>query len=175
VDPAINILWLGLVGPGVRRGGVDATTWSDETDIRPTMLALLGLTDDYSHQGRVLAEEFTLGALPPGIAASSVGGFTSLARLYKQINAPVGQLGLDSLVISTKALASGSASDDSTFTQLESEIATITAQRDALAQQMNDVLEEAAFNNHRITDREAAPLMQQARRLLDQVHFLSKH
>jgi hypothetical protein len=56
VAPEINGTWLGIVGPGVKKSGIADTVWSDHTDIRPTMLALLGLTDDYEHQGRVISE-----------------------------------------------------------------------------------------------------------------------
>src|ERR1017187_9448302 len=56
VSPQINTTWLGLVGPGVARGGVDGSTWSDHTDIQPTMMNLLGLRDDYTPDGRVLVE-----------------------------------------------------------------------------------------------------------------------
>lgn len=38
-----------------------------------------------------------------------------LAQVYKQINAPVGQLGLDSLKVSTKAIESNDA-NDATYT-----------------------------------------------------------
>jgi len=41
VQPDISTTWLGLAGPGVQHNGVDSSTWSDHTDIRPTMLALL--------------------------------------------------------------------------------------------------------------------------------------
>src|SRR5580704_2866802 len=51
VDPKINTLWLAMVGPGVQNAGTDHNTWSDHTDIRPTMLVLLGLKDDYGHDG----------------------------------------------------------------------------------------------------------------------------
>ena len=35
----IGRTWLGLVGPGIARQGLDDTTWSDHVDIRPTMLS----------------------------------------------------------------------------------------------------------------------------------------
>ena len=53
IQPEIAQTWLGIVGPGVKAGGIDDTTWTDHTDVRPTMLALLGLEDDYTHDGRV--------------------------------------------------------------------------------------------------------------------------
>src|SRR5262249_55643823 len=49
--------FLGMVGPGVRHTGIEGRVFSDHTDIRPTMLALLGMTDDYVHDGRVLVEK----------------------------------------------------------------------------------------------------------------------
>ena len=67
VDPKINTTWLGMVGPGVEHRGIDDATWSDHTDIRPTMLLLAGLTDDYAHDGRVLVENLSDGALPKAL------------------------------------------------------------------------------------------------------------
>src|SRR5262249_21534499 len=54
--PDINTTWFGIVGPGVRHLGVDDAVSSDHANDRPTVLALLGLKDDYAHEGRVLAE-----------------------------------------------------------------------------------------------------------------------
>jgi hypothetical protein len=60
-----------LVGPGIERedeeGGVDHATFSDHTDIRPTMLTLVGLRDDYAHEGRALVEKFSDRAVPSAI------------------------------------------------------------------------------------------------------------
>ena len=54
IQPEVATTWVGMVGPGVEKSGSPATSfWSDHTDIRPTMLALLGLKDDYVSDGRV--------------------------------------------------------------------------------------------------------------------------
>jgi arylsulfatase A-like enzyme len=90
VAPDINTTWLGMVGPGVQREGVDDDIWSDHTDIRPTMLSLLGLKDDYAHDGRVLFEALQDSALPASLKGEIV---ERLAEAYKKINAPVGPLG----------------------------------------------------------------------------------
>ncbi len=45
VQPEIVTTWLGMVGPGVDQTGIDSTTWSDHTDIRPTIMTLVGLKD----------------------------------------------------------------------------------------------------------------------------------
>lgn len=166
VSPDINTTWLGMVGPGVDANGVDSTTWSDHTDIRPTMLMLLGLKDDYSHDGRVLVEDLQGWAQPA--ALKNGGAFLPLAQILKQINAPVGQLGLATLQISTTALESGSASDDTTYTNLEDQLISITTQRNALATQMLSLLEGAEFEGQVIDKATAKHLISQAQALLKQ-------
>jgi hypothetical protein len=145
VSPDINTTWLGMVGPGVQHLGTDGTVWSDHTDTRPTMMELLGLKDDYSHEGRVLFEVIKPSALPPAVR-HNLGVLIPLAQTLKQIDAPVGTLGLTTLSISTTALESSS-SNDSTYTQLESQISNITAIRNALAAQILAVLENAEFGS----------------------------
>ncbi len=144
VQPDITTTWLGLVGPGVQHTGVDRGTWSDHTDIRPTMLALLGLKDDYTHDGRVLLEDLASSAVPS--LQADRGAYIQLAQVYKQINAPVGALGLASLQISTAALESGTTADDSTYTNLEGRLASFASQRDDLAATMATILDRATVD-----------------------------
>lgn len=165
VAPEINTTWLGLVGPGVSNLGVDRSIWSDHTDIRPTMMALLGLKDDYTHDGRVLFEAMQDSALSPSLQVDH-DTLIRLAEVYKQINAPVGTLGLTSLKMSTKALESGSATDDSTYTRLENQLIALTNQRNAVASQMLKMLEDAAFNGQSIDDAQAKHLIEQGQTLL---------
>ena len=63
----ITRTWFAAVGPGVRHLGRHDAVFSDHTDVRPTMMALLGLKDSYVHDGRVLAEWLVSSALPQGI------------------------------------------------------------------------------------------------------------
>ncbi len=167
VQSDITTTWLGMVGPGVDQTGIDSTTWSDHTDIRPTILTLVGLKDDYSHDGRVLVEDFSGYAQPPAVKKST--SFVSLSQMYKRIDACVGELGLKSLQVSTKALESGSSSDDSTYTQLENHLISINSQRDSLAAQMIALLEGAEFNNQPFSDAQAQSLISQGQALLNQV------
>jgi hypothetical protein len=83
----------------------DVACLADHADVRPTILALTGLKDDYSHDGRVLFEDLEGWALPTALR-NGRGLTMQMAQVYKQINAPVGQLGLASLDISTRALES---------------------------------------------------------------------
>jgi hypothetical protein len=55
----IGQTWLGLAGPGVKKGGIDDTTWTDHTDIVPTMMYLLGLSTDYQPDGRAITQVLT--------------------------------------------------------------------------------------------------------------------
>lgn len=168
VAPEINTTFLGLVGPGVKVKGVDDDVWSDHTDIRPTLLSLVGLQDDYQSQGRVLAEDLHRWALPDGVEDRG-DEFAELARAYKRINAPVGELGLATLKISTKALAG----NDETYNDLENRLRFITDFRDNLAARMLDRLTDAEFQGKRIRGGEARELVLRANALVDYVNWLA--
>jgi hypothetical protein len=170
VSPDINVTYLALVGPGVKNKGVDDDVWSDHTDIRPTLLALVGLKDDYQSQGRVLAEDLHHWALPDGVE-NSREEFVELARAYKRINAPVGELGLASLKISTKALAG----DDATYTNLENQLSFITSLRNHLADEMLERLTDAEFHGKRISKEEGRELVRESQALADYVNWLAAH
>ena len=84
----------------------------------------------------------------------------------------MGQFGLKTLSISTKALESGTLSDDSTYTQLENQLASFGSQRDALAAQMIALLEGAEFNGQPFSNAQAQALIAQGQALLNQVNSL---
>ena len=158
----ITNTWLGMVGPGVQQLGEFGAIFTDHTDIRPTMIHLTGLTDDYAHDGRVLFEALQHQALGGGLRAHQKT-LSALAQAYKQINAPLGTLGLSTLTgVSTQALAG----DDSTYAIFEAQINSITEQRNKIAGQMIDMLEGAAFNNQPIKEAQAQQLINQANDLL---------
>src|SRR5262249_49139390 len=157
IQPEISTVWVGFVGPGVQKRGIDSITFADETDYRPTMLSLVGLQDDYQHEGRVLTEELSSSALPKSLSQSRLK-FEAVAAALKQINAPFGQLGKDTLVISTVAL-NGSDANDATYTRLEKELTNIGATRDSIASRMLDLLEGAEFKGKPISVGQALPLI----------------
>ena len=123
-SPNIDITWVGFAGKGVAVNGVDGPdpadgnqpsdpeskntvpqaskvgTWVEETDIRPTMLFLTGLTDDYQSDGHVITQ--ALKSVP-----GQLKGTEDLAAGYDQINSSVGAFATDTLLADTKALASG--------------------------------------------------------------------
>ena len=165
----INTNWLGIVGPGVKNLGVDGPqpadgpnsagpdsgqvtvpgsgttgTWIDETDIRPTIMYLAGLRDDYEHDGRVITQILT----DPNHALSQPG-VALLGACYKQLNSSVGQFGTDTLIASTAGIESNS-SGDATYNHVEHSLHALDVARDRLAGAIKGELEAAAFGNTEI-------------------------
>ena len=128
----IGQTWLGMVGPGVRDEGLNNTTWTDHTDIVPTMNALLGLRADYTPDGRVITQALSRRAQWDRDGASS----QLLGALYKQLDAPYGAFNHWLVVASTNGIKS----DDATYAETERAIQSLTAQRDAVVVQMRGVL-----------------------------------
>jgi hypothetical protein len=166
-EPNIDITWAGLVGPNVAVRGLDGPdpshgpavldpngnstvpqfsntgTWADETDTRPTMLSLVGLKDDYTPDGRVLTE--ILDTVPQALRGSE-----QMATCYKQLNASVGEFGTNTLLLETRAAASGSAGDDHEWVTAEQTLTDLANQRDALATDMKNSLAAAAFDGVKV-------------------------
>jgi hypothetical protein len=155
-----------MVGPGVARGGIDNSTWSDHTDIQPTMMDLLGLRDDYVPDGRVLAEVLDPGALPDAQRADH-GTLLRLGQVYNQLESAVGIFGLATLQASTRALASESPRD-ATYTRIESQLQRLGRDRDGLRARMRAALDGVAFNGQPLDEGQARALIQQGEHLLDQ-------
>jgi hypothetical protein len=160
-SPNIDITWVGMVGPGVVNNGVDGPgpaggnesqdpnsthtvpqastqgTWVEETDIRPTLLYLVGLHDDYQSDGHVITQAL---ANP----SASLQATAAVAKGYDQINSSVGQLATDTLIADTKALASGSSSDDSAYATEQATLTQLAQDRDAAATKIKVLLTNAA-------------------------------
>jgi hypothetical protein len=64
---------------------------------------------------------------------------------------------------------------DSTYSNIETQLASFTSQRDALAAQILSLLEAAEFNNQPISDQQAASLIQQAQTLLANVQAFANN
>ncbi len=160
-SPNIDVTWVGIAGKGVAVNGLDGPapadgnqpsdpestntvpeasrvgTWVEETDIRPTMLYLLGLQDDYASDGHVITQ--ALDTVPPALAATA-----QLDAGYDQIESSVGQFGTDTLLADTRALASGSSSDDSAFETEQETLGQLADDRDTAVAKIKKVLNDAA-------------------------------
>jgi hypothetical protein len=160
-SPNIDVTWVGMAGPGVAVKGLDGPqpafgnesqdpnstntvpeastlgTWVEEASIRPTMIYLAGLKDDYQPDGHVITQ--ALASVPPALQATE-----DLAAGYDQINSSVGELATDTLIGDTKALASGSIADDSKFAAEQETLAQLADDRDAAATKIKQTLADAA-------------------------------
>ncbi|MGH3157284.1 MAG: hypothetical protein ACRDNF_12005 [Streptosporangiaceae bacterium] len=170
----IDTNYVGFVGPGVKHLGLDGSPpnegpnsagpdsgqetvpeentkgpWVDETDIRPTLMYLAGLKDDYEHDGRVITQILTA----PN-AALSPPDVTALGECYKQLNSSVGEFGTDTLEAATKAVE-GTSKGDAVYKDTDKALAGLEAVRDALAEQVKGELEAAAFHDTPITTQQA--------------------
>jgi hypothetical protein len=188
-SPNIDVTWVGIAGKGAKVGGVDGPepaqgnqpsdpesthtvpqasqvgTWVEETDIRPTMLYLLGLSDDYQSDGHVITQ--ALANVPSTLAATE-----QLAAGYDQIESSVGRFGTDTLIADTKALASGSSSDDSVFANEQATLETLAGDRDTAAAKIKKELSAAAAG-HALSKGQITSGLAQVKELLRRADALA--
>jgi hypothetical protein len=158
--PDMQNIWQAYVGPGIAHRGVDSSTWADQTDTRPTLLALAGLRDDYTGDGRVLVDDLTPWAVP-GALRWDVRDAERLGAAYKQLMGADGQFAVSTLTASTKGIAG----DDSTYTAMESKLTALDDRRNHLADRIQRALTGAEFG-HTPIGPQAGELTEQANRLL---------
>ena len=111
--------------------------WTDETDVEPTELYLLGLHADYIQDGRVITQIL---ADPNRALRNPL--LTQLGEAYKQLNSSVGEFGADTLTASTSAIES-STPGDAEFTTVNHALTGLDQQRDALANRIKTELYNA--------------------------------
>jgi hypothetical protein len=158
----INTNFVGFAGPGVKHLGLDGSgaadgpnsagansgqtevvdthlqgPWTDETDIQPTEMYLLGLHTDYVQDGRAITQILT-----KQNRALSGQQVTQLGEVYKQLNSSVGQFGAYTLTASTKAIESNTPGDRE-FVAVNAALTGLDKQRDALAGQIKNELYDA--------------------------------
>ena len=171
VQPEVASTWIGWVGPGVEKKHQTNKVWTDHTDIRPTMLALLGLKDSYVSDGRVVTE-FLKGRRNSEVTPRAQGHRREAGR-----DVEAGQRVLRAVLgghapASTGALASNTAGD-TTYANTENALASLGAQRDTLAGQIRAALWNAEFNGQKIDDHQAKNWIKQGEDLLEQAHDLA--
>jgi hypothetical protein len=172
IQPEIASTWQGWVGPGIKNLGQTGSIWTDHTDVRPTLLTLLGLHDSYSDDGDAIAQVLTGGALPATIRTDHVA-YDALEAAYKQIDAPFGEFGMDTLNADTNAIESGSNTSDSTYTGMDSQLQTCESARQTLAGEMQSALEAAQSGQAPVTSGVASALIAQADALIAEAQSLA--
>ena len=169
IQQEIGNTWVGMVGPGIARNGVDSTTWTDHTNLRSTILTLTGLKDDYASDGHVIVQALDRRALPNALQGSII---PKLEDAYEQVNAPFGAFSAATLKASTVALESNTAGD-ATYTSIEGSIQSLTTQRDALATLIKTALNSATFDGTPVNPAQAQSWIDQANVLITQAQALS--
>ena len=132
---------------------------------------LVGLNDDYTHDGRLLSQDLSGYAVPAAVRKSG-SDFTQLADAYKQLNASFGTFAMNTLKASTRALASNDAGD-ATYTSIENQIQSLTSQRDALAVQIKAALDAATFDGQALNSAQVQSWLSQAQSLQTQAAALA--
>jgi hypothetical protein len=167
VQPIASSGWFGIAGPGVAHlGQVELPSY--HADLRPTILALVGLRDSYVHDGVVLADVFENRALPAELSASR-DIYTALARAYWTINAPLGPLGRAGLALAGQSIKSG----DVAYQRYLDAIGIIRQRRDMLVQDIKAQLDGAAFAHQPIASSYAAALVARAETLVNDIEELA--
>jgi hypothetical protein len=166
--PEIDTSWAGFVGPGVARKGLDGFTpqdgpnsagassgaaklvpenlpgtWIDQADIRPTLMYLTGVKDDYVEDGRVITEDLARWSKDRAIRAPE---FAALGECYKQLDASVGTFGSDTLAADTAAIESSSPGD-AAYNTFEAKLTALAAGRNSLATILKKELWGAEFRD----------------------------
>src|SRR5712691_8159069 len=166
IHDEIASTWVGFVGPGIENHHQYGAVWTDHTDVRPTMLSVLGLADDYQTDGRAVTEILNEAAIPTSLRLHQ-GTMENLGAVYKQLTAPFGTFGQYTLKASTRALASNAAAD-ATYTLIEDSIASLTSQRDTLAANIRTGLNNAEFGDTKLDENQLKDWITSAQDLIDQ-------
>jgi hypothetical protein len=87
IQPEIGRTFIGIVGPGVKNLGITEPSdfFTDHVDVRPTMIYLTGLKDDYPHDGRVILELLDQQILNSALHAHS-DTLLQLGQIFKQLD-----------------------------------------------------------------------------------------
>ena len=171
IQPEVRSTWIGWVGPGVENKGQTDKVWTDHTDIRPTMLALLGL------QGRLRVRRPRRDRVPQGRRDSR-----SRSRRTARRREPRRDVEADQRVV-RPVLAGhalrvdrcareqhGRATRPTRTPRTRSQ--SLGAQRDALADQIRLALWNAEFANQKIDPKKAKDWINQGQGYLDQAAAL---
>jgi hypothetical protein len=95
-----------------------------------------------------------------------------LGQTYKQLMASFGSFSMNTLVASTAALSSNS-TGDATYNTIEAEIQDLTNQRNARAAEIRAGINDAEFNDVKLSEHQINDWIVQANDLLQQAQDLA--
>jgi hypothetical protein len=164
IQPEIANTWQGWVGPGIRNLGETSSVWTDHADVRPTLLTLLGLGDDYTWDGRAVSKMLDTNALPLTMRAHQ-RQIQELGDVLKQLDAPFGEFAMNTLSADTKALESQSP-EEKVYTGTDAQLQTCDEKRQALAGEILSVLQGTETGTARLEEQAAQSLTARADALI---------
>jgi hypothetical protein len=167
IQPQISSTWQGWVGPGIAHDGQTGAVWTDHTDVRPTLLTLLGLHDDYATDGATIAQLLTPQATPWTIRANE-GAYDKVESALKLVDAPFGQFGLDTLNADTNAASTdpGVSKDETFYQDMDAQLQTCESARQSLVSQIQTTLTNAENGVKPVSSYEANVLTSEANWLI---------
>jgi hypothetical protein len=135
------------------------------------MLTALGLSPNgYDVDGNVYTQALSPSVLPANVQ-SHLTTYQSLMGALKQLNAPFGQFGHDAEEVSTTAVQT---TEPGVYDGWTDQLAACKTQRNTLAGQMQDVLNNATFGGGSIDDAQANTMIAHANQLIGNMHALSQ-
>lgn len=138
----------------------------DDANVPSDIEQIPALKSFITQNGALLSNE-----LPSGLHGdANVDAFLQLGETYKQLDAGVGEFGMDTLEASTIGLES---SNPSTYSSTESALSSLGARRDALAATIEGDLEDVEFGGGALATSTAQSLTSQAQHLINQAAALA--
>ena len=157
-------------GRGSRRRASTDKVWTDHTDVRPTILALLGLKDDYVSDGRVDTEFLKGDAMPKSLNGRQGRG--ARRRPGRRSTRRSGRSRPTRSPRRPGALASHTLRRRHVHEDRERDPGS-DAERDALASKIRLALWNAEFNGQKIDEKHAKNWIGLANDLLGRAHALA--
>jgi hypothetical protein len=133
-------------------------------------VALVGLRDDYRHDGRALLDVIDQGAVAIN---GNRDALLQLGHVYKQLDATVGAFGTAVVKADTRAVASGNGPNDGMYLAFENQLNSLTSDRDAVALQISQQLEAAVYDQAQISDGTVTSLVQRAQSIINRAQQLA--
>jgi hypothetical protein len=109
----------------------------------------------------------------PQQVGNHIDDYNAMFDAYNQLNAPVGQFGHDSEIVSTTAVESN-ASGDSVARGFDQQLQACESQRTSLVAQMQAALQNAEFHGGTLNDSQAQSWVDRANQLIADMHALSQ-
>ena len=108
--------------------------------------------------------------MPEAVAKLASDPLQKLDAAYKQLTAPFGSVGMDSLKFATAAIRTGSSTDDAAYVAAEAKLGSWLTKRDQIAGQIKSLLNGLAHGGPAPSNATITSLTSAANDLIAEVH-----